>query len=346
MNDTKSEVKKIFREYLKENFKQDPEKLKIYIYGHQLQICGGILKFEDELDITLIHQDLRLVGYKFFGHKFEIAEKCAPYPDNAVVLVCCIYPYQFENICNNLMKLGLKREQLIHAKSLSEKLLNISGEYFSQKAMDLQVKSLFDSIGRDISKIRYLDIGANMWLLYNNSYLFYRAGANGVLVEANPDFVDEIKKNRPRDNAVMCGCSDIKSEEEWTYYKTRHAGYNTFIKEIADTYASKGLDVQEIKIPMKYIGDILEENFKDGHIDFMSVDVEGMGTRIVDAIDFNRYDIDVILLEMDFDEEASRKIYMKLHELGYESRYRVVGEGKDFLFFKTEVFGSDLLPED
>lgn len=46
---------------------------------------------------------------------------------------------------------------------------------------------------------------------------------------------------------------------------------------------------------MKYIGDILEENFKDGHIDFMSVDVEGMGARIVNAIDFNWYDIDVIL---------------------------------------------------
>ena len=61
---------------------------------------------------------------------------------------------------------------------------------------------------------------------------------------------------------------------------------------------------------MKYIGDILEENFKDGHIDFMSVDVEGMGARIVNAIDFNWYDIDVILLEMDFNKEESRKLYM------------------------------------
>jgi len=32
--------------------------------------------------------------------------------------------------------------------------------------------------------------------------MFYRAGSNGVLVEANPDFVDEIKRNRPRDNAI------------------------------------------------------------------------------------------------------------------------------------------------
>lgn len=50
MSDTKNKVKEIFREYLKENFKQNAENLKIYIYGHELQICGGILNFEDELD--------------------------------------------------------------------------------------------------------------------------------------------------------------------------------------------------------------------------------------------------------------------------------------------------------
>lgn len=88
-----------------------------------------------------------------------------------------------------------------------------------------------------------------------------------------------------------------KSNEEWIYYKTKHAGYNTFVKEIADTYADRGLEVQKIKIPMVYIGDILKENFPDNHIDFMSVDVEGMGARIVNAIDLNKYDIDVILLE-------------------------------------------------
>ena len=106
-------------------------------------------------------------------------------------------------------------------------------------------------------------------LTYLAPEMCIRDSSNGVLVEANPDFVDEIKRNRPRDNAIMCGCSDVRSEEEWTYYKTKHAGYNTFVKEVADTYEGRGLEVQEIKIPMKYIGDILEENFKDGHIDFM-----------------------------------------------------------------------------
>ena len=340
---TAATVKQIFRDYIKDNFGQDAKDLKIYIFGLQLQICGGILKFEDELDITLMSHDLRSTGYEYSGHKCVLPEMCVPFPENAAVLVSCIYPYQFENLCAEMESLGICKERMIHARPLAEKLLNISADYFSQGAMDLKVKTLFDSIGKDISTIRYLDIGANTWLLYNNSYMFYRAGANGVLVEANPDFVDVIRENRPRDNAIMCGCSDVESNEEWTYYKTKHAGYNTFVKEVADTYPSRGIDVTEIKIPMKYIGTILEENFPSGHIDYMSVDVEGMGVRIVNAIDFNKYSIDVMLLEMDFNDDESKKLYLKLLDLGYTARYKGIGAGNDFLFYKTSVFGTDAL---
>lgn len=341
--DKKATIKKIFRDFIKDSFGRDAESLKIYIYGLELQICGGILKFEDELDITLMQFDLRFIGYEYSGHVCKLPEMCVPFPDNAAVLVSCIYPYQFEKIRDQLVKLGISSERIVHARPVSEKMLDVSADFFSQNAMDQKVRTLFESVGRDISTIRYIDIGANTWLLYNNSYLFYRAGASGVLVEANPDFVDVIRENRPRDNAVMCGCSDVESNEEWTYYKTDHAGYNTFVKEVADTYEAKGLEVKEIKIPMKYIGSILDENFPSGHIDYMSVDVEGMGVRIVNAIDFSRYSIDVMLLEMDFDEEESRKLYFKLLNMGYKARYRGIGAGKDFLFYKTSVFGTDIL---
>lgn len=46
---------------------------------------------------------------------------------------------------------------------------------------------------------------------------------------------------------------------------------------------------------------------------------------------------------MDLDKEESRKIYMKLYEAGYTSRYRGIGAQKDFLFFKKDIFGDDIL---
>ena len=340
---SKELVKKEFRTYLETTFNKKAEDLKIFIYELQLQICGGILKFEDELDITLISDDLRYIGYEYSGHVCKLPEMCVPYDENTVVLVSCVYDYKYKEIRQKLTKYGIGENNIVHVREFAQNILNISADYFSQNAMDNKVKMLFDSIGRDISTIRYLDIGANTWLLYNNTYMFYRSGANGVLVEANPDFIDEIKNNRSRDTAIMCGCSETESDEMWTYYKTPHAGYNTFVKEIADTYDKKTLPIQEIKIAMKSIGSILQENFPTKHLDYMSVDVEGMGVRLVNAIDFEKYSIDVILLEMDYDEEESKQLYLKLLKLGYVARYRGIGAGKDFLFYKESVFGKDVI---
>lgn len=122
---TAATVKQIFRDYIKDNFGQDAKDLKIYIFWLQLQICGGILKFEDELDIILMSHDLRSTGYEYSGHKCVLPEMCVPFPENAAVLVSCIYPYQFEKLCAELEPLGICRQRMIHARPLAEKLLKM-----------------------------------------------------------------------------------------------------------------------------------------------------------------------------------------------------------------------------
>lgn len=107
--DKKTEVKRIFRSYLKETFHRDAEELKIYIFGLELQICGGILKFEDELDITLMSSDLRHTGYQYSGHTCMLPEMCAPFPENTAVLVSTIYPYKFESMRDYLATFGIKK---------------------------------------------------------------------------------------------------------------------------------------------------------------------------------------------------------------------------------------------
>lgn len=57
-------------------------------------------------------------------------------------------------------------------------------------------------IGIDLKKVRYLDLGANHAKELSNSYAYYENGASGVLVEANPELIDELKEIRPRDIIV------------------------------------------------------------------------------------------------------------------------------------------------
>jgi hypothetical protein len=343
MDNIKNEVvMTLFRKYIKENLGKELEELELVIYGLELQVCGGILKYIDRnISVKLINYDLRTIGYSYDEHECELPETYAPYSNNTVVLVSLLYDYQYDEIADKLIKLGISSSNIIHARPLAESLLKISADYFAQNKMDLKVKELYDKIGRDISTIKYIDVGTNNYLLYNNTYLFYRAGARGVLVEANPDFADILRSSRPEDTILMCGCSESDTIEEMTYYKTNRAGYNTFVEDLISDYENKGIQVVEkIIVPMLSINRILEQNFPDGHVDFMSMDIEGMGDIVVNSIDFNKFEIDVLLLEMEYNSELSRNLFIKLHELGYESQFRGIGGGKDFLFYKKAIFNN------
>src|SRR4051794_18414209 len=54
---------------------------------------------------------------------------------------------------------------------------------FAQQGEDLVVDSLFGAL--KVAKPTYLDIGAYEPIRSNNTYLFYRQGGRGVLVEPN-----------------------------------------------------------------------------------------------------------------------------------------------------------------
>lgn len=59
---------------------------------------------------------------------------------------------------------------------------------FSQLGQDKIVESIFMAL--NISKITYLDVGANHPIECSNTALFYRGGSSGYAVEANPNFAE------------------------------------------------------------------------------------------------------------------------------------------------------------
>src|ERR1700744_4804297 len=56
-------------------------------------------------------------------------------------------------------------------------------ESYAQNGEDIVVARMLDLLG--IPKPRYLDIGAHHPSINNNTYLLYKAGGRGVLVEPN-----------------------------------------------------------------------------------------------------------------------------------------------------------------
>ena len=138
------------------------------------------------------------------------------------VFVSLLYKYQYEEVRDKLINDGYDSTYIIHVRNLAEKILDVYAEYYAQNKMDLKVKELFDSIGKNIASIRYIDIGCNNYLLYNNTYLFYKGGASRLLIQANPDLTEILRKKRPIDVLVSGGCESKASDgmiyySRWTY---------------------------------------------------------------------------------------------------------------------------------
>ncbi|WP_165356406.1 FkbM family methyltransferase [Sphingosinicella sp. BN140058] len=175
--------------------------------------------------------------------------------------------------------------------------------YYLQRFLDLKVhaRSGFSQFGEDASIAAYLrtlgrtcrfyvDIGANRPVLHSNTYLFYRDGASGVLVEANPLLTARLRKKRPRDRVVNRG---VLAEGSGTIdlHVMDMDGLSTLSSEWEERIVSRGLARSEQVVQVAVIGinDLLEAEVGTKAIDLASIDIEGLDFDVLSAWNFDRW---------------------------------------------------------
>jgi len=169
---------------------------------------------------------------------------------------------------------------------------------FAQCGEDLIVEMLLRVLKMDIPSITYLDIGAYKPVLSNNTYLFYRGGAHGVLVEPNVDLISELKQ-RKRDTVLNIGIG-FTDDKEADYYRMSAPQLNTFSKDEAEGYVKNtpGVTIKEVvKIPLVNINEIIAKHMGDKAPDYLSVDTEGLDYEILKGLDFKKYRPSIICAE-------------------------------------------------
>ena len=158
---------------------------------------------------------------------------------------------------------------------------------FAQYGEDVNVMEFLRMRGR--KEITYVDIGANDPVLHSNTYLFYRDGSSGLLVDANPEICKRIRSKRPRDKVENVGVA-AQSGPPLTLNVMDVDGLSSLSSEWSDRVEAEGLakKVKSFEVKVVGINDLLE-NFGKREIDFASLDVEGMDYEILSTWDFNRF---------------------------------------------------------
>lgn len=140
----------------------------------------------------------------------------------------------------------------------------------------------------------YIDVGAAHPLRDSVTYAFYRQGWSGLNVEPSELFFKLLQRFRPRDVCVQAVVGDRPGEA--TLFDAPGSGRSSIRPEVGQHVAASGLAVDPRTVPMTTLADLCEQ-YVDGPIDFLKVDVEGAEGLVLRGHDWTRWRPKVLVIE-------------------------------------------------
>jgi len=182
-------------------------------------------------------------------------------------------------------------------------------------------------------KGKFLDIGCFHPTRHNNTYSMYKRGWHGINIDLNPLTIELFNFARAKDiniNAAISDNEEIKKlyfVDELNTQNTLEANHLSFLK---NHHNLKEEEISQQEIKTKRLDRILEDhNLKN--IDFMNIDVEGHELKILNSIDFLKYKIKFICIEMIDHNDQAKLVNKKLNEILERNDY-VLAKKIDFNF--------------
>lgn len=159
----------------------------------------------------------------------------------------------------------------------------------SQSGEDGVLDHIFDALGYRFEDITYLDLGANHAKYLSNTYYFYVNGSKGVLVEANPSLIPELKFYRNRD-VILNRCVTAEVGNPIPFYTVENGDGLSSPDEASVLHAiQKKPDLRQgptVQVQRVTVNELFETYFEDAPT-FVSLDIEGNEMAILCSIDFD-----------------------------------------------------------
>lgn len=220
--------------------------------------------------------------------------------------------FAFESARKELLSMRAQLDEIMQTEIIPKKTTETFWDKRSraQAGEDSILLYIFMVLGIDLTKEYYLDLGANHAKELSNTYLLYEKGMRGVLVEANPALIGELKLFRSEDVVLNKCISTRESAEPMKFYVLSGDGLSSAdldaVNEVLEKNPALKIE-EEVWVEPVTVSRILEKYFSKGPL-VLNVDVEGMEEDILRAIDYNKYAPFIIIVErIDYSMTISTK---------------------------------------
>ena len=210
--------------------------------------------------------------------------------------------------------------------------LGQNSDYFSEAGQDMIVKENFF---KNQKSGFFLEIGAFDGIEGSNCYHFEKfMNWQGIAVEASPLQFEKLKKNR---NCKLMNVALGSENKQVEFYEvaegfTQMSGINNLNFKNSFERIKKNSDskINKINIECKTFENLIPS---DQIIDLISIDIEGNEPDVLSSINFDKYQIKVIILENNTPKELSYLNFFLEKKFNYFDRI-----GMDEIYYNKEYF--------
>ena len=165
-------------------------------------------------------------------------------------------------------------------------------------------------IFRNSYKGNFVDLGCFHPTRDNNTFRFYKKNWTGINVDLNPITIELFNFFRSKDININCAISDKKTQKKM-YFVDNLSPLNTLdqnhLKFLKKNFLFKNKDFKEKKIKTENIKNILKK-YKFNKVDFLNIDLEGLEYEVIKSINFKKYKINLICIEiLDHNKQSKDK---------------------------------------
>ena len=202
-------------------------------------------------------------------------------------------------------------------------------KYYSQFQQD---KFIYEKYFQNKQNGYFIDIGAYDGECDSNSLFFENIGWEGICIEPNPEMFNKLQQIR------KCKCLPyaISDKNEITQFFQIKEG-PVVLSGLVNEFTPKAIErINEYNLESSQNFDYIDiecktfDNIVDVYnIDFLSLDTEGNELKILQSIDFNKYNINIITVENnDYDDKfinfLTSKGYQFVTRLGCDELYKKI----------------------